>query len=57
MFPGSTLLFLGLALSLSLTTVAATGAGVPARDFPPLYLFLGALVPTLIDGAGFMLFR
>jgi hypothetical protein len=35
MFPGNTLLFLGLALSLSLTTVAATGAGVPARDFPP----------------------
>jgi Putative Na+/H+ antiporter len=35
MFPGKTLLFLGLALSLSLTSLAAKGAGVPARDFPP----------------------
>ena len=35
MFPGNTLLFLGLALSLSLTSLAAKGAGVPARDFPP----------------------
>jgi Putative Na+/H+ antiporter len=35
MFPGRTLLLLGLGLSLCLTTLAATGAGVPARDFPP----------------------
>src|SRR6266478_6863337 len=36
MLPGRTLLLLGLGLSLCLTTLAATGAGVPARDFPPL---------------------
>jgi hypothetical protein len=35
MFPGNTLLFIGLALSLSLTSLAAKGAGVPGRDFPP----------------------
>ena len=35
MFPGNTLLLLGLGLSLCLTNLAATGAEVPARDFPP----------------------
>ena len=34
MFPGNTLLLLGLGLSLCLTTLAATAAAVPARDFP-----------------------
>src|SRR5208337_1707122 len=36
MFPGKTLLFLGLGLSLCLATLAATAAGVsrPAADFP-----------------------
>ena len=35
MFLGKTLLFLCLGWSLDLTTLAATAAGVPARDFPP----------------------
>ena len=35
MFPGNTLLLLGLGFSLCLTTLEATAAGVPARDFPP----------------------
>src|SRR5260221_1702493 len=35
MLLGRTLLLLGLGLSLFLTALAATAAGVPARDFPP----------------------
>jgi hypothetical protein len=35
MFPGKTLLLLGLGLSLGQTTLATTAAGVPAIDFPP----------------------
>jgi len=35
MFPGNPLLLLGLGLYLCLTTLAATAAGAPARDFPP----------------------
>jgi hypothetical protein len=35
MFPGKTLLLLGLGLSLGLTTLVTAAAGVTAIDFPP----------------------
>ena len=48
MFPGNTLLFLGLALSL--TTLAATGAEVPARDFPPpIDSYRDEQIPTIFE--------
>jgi Putative Na+/H+ antiporter len=50
MFPGNALLFLGLALSLSLTTLAATGAGVPARDFPlPVGSYHDQQIPSIFE--------
>ncbi len=48
MLPGNTLLFLGLALSL--TTLAATGAEVPARDFPPpIDSYRDEQIPTIFE--------
>src|SRR6266403_58296 len=50
MFPGNALLFLGLALALSLTTLAATGAGVPARDFPlPVGSYHDQQIPSIFE--------
>jgi hypothetical protein len=50
MFPGRTLLLLGLGLSLCLTTLAATGAGLlrPAIEFPlPVDSYHDQQIPSL----------
>jgi hypothetical protein len=50
MFPGKTLLVLGLGLSLCLTTLAAMAAGVPARDFPlPVDSYHDQQIPSIFD--------
>jgi Putative Na+/H+ antiporter len=50
MFPRNSLLLLGLGLSLCLTTLAATAAGVPSSDFPlPVDSYHDQQIPSIFE--------
>jgi hypothetical protein len=53
MFPGKTLLLLGLGLSLDLTTLVTAAAGVPAIGFPPpVASYHDQQIPSIFERLG-----